>query len=100
MELSTSDQLETTSEDEPEPTVLKPSGVDWVANQLDWLADRLDWVLDQLRTPAAVLAGVIGLYVYVFWRLTWTQQTNYRALAFDTGISRHGLSAPFWVKDP
>src|ERR1700674_3843344 len=39
-----------------------------------------------IRDPRLVLAAMIGLYVAVFGRLTWVQQSNFGTFGYDMGI--------------
>ena len=40
----------------------------------------------RVLAPQSALALMIGLYVYVFGRLTWAQQSNYATFGFDMGV--------------
>ncbi len=73
------------------------------------VADASDRTLGRIRArsvaasrvgPAAVLAGIVALYVAVFGHLTWRQHANWRSLGFDTGIYDQGMWLLSQGRDP
>ena len=53
--------------------------------------DPLEFFETLVRRPETALGVMVGVYVWVFGNLTWSQQSNFGTFGFDMGIYDQGI---------